>query len=170
MLSQKSTAVDKTELKAYLSDGTEFKGLLTFSGTVRIDGKYEGEVITKDILIVGETAQVQAEVNVGHVVVKGKLIGNVNATQKIEIATSGQIVGNIRTPSLLMAEGGILEGQCEMIKKESAPARPQPTSAARPATAPTTIPVARPAAAPTPAVGTPPTRDFRGVPNPPPKN
>lgn len=118
MRGPKSGSEDRDELKAFLSDGTEFKGLLTFSGTVRVDGKFEGEVVTKDNLIIGETAHVKAEVNVGRVLVKGKLIGNINASQKIEISSSGQIIGNIRTPALLMEEGAILEGQCEMVRRE----------------------------------------------------
>jgi cytoskeletal protein CcmA (bactofilin family) len=115
----KSNNDDKDVLKAFLSEGTEFKGLLTFTGTVRIDGKFEGEIITKDILVIGETAQVKAEVTVGQILVKGKLIGNINSTQKIEISTRGQVIGNIRTPALLMEEGAILEGQCEMVRREA---------------------------------------------------
>ena len=110
---------DKDVLKAFLNEGTDFKGLLTFSGTVRIDGKFEGEIITKDVLVIGESAQVKAEVTVGQILVKGKLIGNINSTQKIEIFTLGQVIGNIRTPALLMEEGAILEGQCEMVRRES---------------------------------------------------
>jgi len=110
---------DKDVLKAFLSEGTEFKGLLTFSGTVRIDGKFEGEIITQDVLVIGESAQVKAEVTVGQILVKGKLIGNINSTQKIEVFTTGQVIGNIRTPALLMEEGAILEGQCEMVRRES---------------------------------------------------
>lgn len=110
---------DKEVLKAFLSEDTEFKGLLTFSGTARIDGKFEGEIITKDNLVIGETAHVKAEVTVGQILVQGTLIGNIDSTQKIGISTRGQVMGDIRTPALLIEEGAILEGQCKMVQKKS---------------------------------------------------
>ena len=75
----------KEEVKAFLGEGTEFNGLLSFEGTVRIDGKFEGEVVSKDTLILGNSAVMNAEVSVGIIIVRGKIAGNIVASKKIEI-------------------------------------------------------------------------------------
>jgi cytoskeletal protein CcmA (bactofilin family) len=108
----------KEEVKAFLGEGTEFKGLLSFEGTVRIDGKFEGEVVTKDILILGENAVMNADVTVGTIITRGKVTGNITATKKIEVYKDGEIVGNIKTPLLIVEEGAILDGKCEMVKRD----------------------------------------------------
>ena len=101
-------------LNAFLGEGTSFKGTLTFEGTVRIDGKLEGEIFTKDTLVVGEAAQVNASVHTGVVEISGTVHGNITAERKVEIHTNGRLYGNISTPSLVIEEGVIFEGSCTM--------------------------------------------------------
>ncbi|MFH0924738.1 MAG: polymer-forming cytoskeletal protein [bacterium] len=105
------------EINAFLGEGTEFKGILAFEGTVRIDGKLEGEIVTTDTLIVGEQAILNAEINVGIIVISGKITGNITAKQKIEINKTGQVFGNVKTPSLVIEEGVVFQGSCEMPSK-----------------------------------------------------
>jgi cytoskeletal protein CcmA (bactofilin family) len=107
------------DIKAFLGEGTEFKGILTFEGTVRIDGKLEGEIISKDLLIVGETAFIAAEIDVGRMINSGNIEGNIMARQRIEILPPGSVKGHIRTPNLILMEGGKFNGTCEMIPSES---------------------------------------------------
>ena len=113
-MSKKEPTVSRGEIKAFLGEGTDFKGILTFEGTVRIDGKLEGEVYTKDTLIVGESAVVGAEINVHTIVISGVVRGNINATGKIEVHRPGKLFGNVKTPSLYIEEGVIFEGNCAM--------------------------------------------------------
>ena len=101
-------------LNAFLGEGTSFKGTLTFEGTVRIDGRLEGEIFTKDTLVVGEGAQVSAAIHAGVVVISGTVHGNITAERKIEIHASGRLFGNISTPSLVIEEGVLFEGSCTM--------------------------------------------------------
>lgn len=108
----------KEEVKAFLGEGTEFKGLLSFEGMVRIDGKFEGEVVSKDTLILGESAILNAEISIGTIIVRGKMTGNIVAANKIEIRSKGEVIGNIRTPLLFVEENAVLDGKCEMIKKD----------------------------------------------------
>ncbi|UCF30914.1 MAG: polymer-forming cytoskeletal protein [bacterium] len=115
---KKETAGARGEIKAFLGEGTEFKGILTFEGTVRVDGKLEGEIYTKDTLIVGESAQINAEINAHTVVVSGSLRGNVAATGKVEVLRPGRLFGNIKTPVLHIEEGVIFEGSCSMAQGE----------------------------------------------------
>jgi len=113
-MNKKEPTVARGEIKAFLGEGTDFKGILTFEGTVRVDGKLEGEIYTKDTLIVGESAVVGAEINVHTIVISGIVRGNVNATGKIEVHRPGKLFGNVKTPSLFIEEGVIFEGNCAM--------------------------------------------------------
>ena len=101
-----------------LGKGTEFEGKLIFEGTLRIDGKFKGEVITKGILAIGEGALVHAEVEADTIIVRGEVHGNLKATKKIEIKGSGKVLGNINTPSLIVEAGVIFEGSCQMSGRD----------------------------------------------------
>ena len=113
-MNKKEPTVARGEIKAFLGEGTDFKGILTFEGTVRVDGQLEGEIYTKDTLIVGESAVVGAEINVHTIVISGIVKGNINATGKIEVHRPGKLFGNVKTPSLYIEEGVIFEGNCAM--------------------------------------------------------
>jgi cytoskeletal protein CcmA (bactofilin family) len=112
-------------LNAFLGEGTSFKGNLTFEGTVRIDGKLEGEIFTKDMLVIGEGATVRADIHVGVIVVGGTVHGNVTASGKVELHSGAKLYGNIRTPGLSIAEGVIFEGSCSMGKGEAGSGDPK---------------------------------------------
>lgn len=102
------------EIKAFLGEGTEFRGVLSFQGTVRVDGHLEGEIIGGDLLIVGEGGVVKAEVEVGTLIASGKIVGNIRAKKRVELLASSSVIGNITTPCLVVAEGGIFNGTCDM--------------------------------------------------------
>ncbi len=106
------------DLKAYLGADAVFKGTLNFSGVVRIDGKFEGKVITNDTLIVGETGELTAEITAGTVVCKGKINGTLQAAQRIEIHSKSQVIGNIKAPSLYIEVGALFDGQCDMTAED----------------------------------------------------
>jgi len=97
-----------------LGKGSEFEGKLSFEGTVRVDGKLTGEIFTDDVLIVGEGAEVNAEVTVGAIVVQGTVRGNIMAKRSVEIHSPGKIKGNINTPSLFIEKGVFFDGHCQM--------------------------------------------------------
>ena len=101
-----------------LGKGTEFEGKLIFEGTLRIDGKFRGEVITKGILAIGEGALVHAEVEADTIIIRGEVHGNLKATKKIEIKGNGKVMGNINTPSLIVEAGVIFDGSCQMSGKD----------------------------------------------------
>lgn len=117
MSKKKNEQSESKEIKAFLGEGTEFKGTLSFEGTVRVDGRLEGEVVTSDTLIVGEKARINAEIHVGTLIALGKITGNISASKKIKIHSSCELNGNIKTPSLFIEEGAIFEGSCEMDKE-----------------------------------------------------
>jgi cytoskeletal protein CcmA (bactofilin family) len=110
---------DDVQIKAYMGEDTVFKGSLTFEGTVRIDGKFEGQVKTADTLIVGEKGHLKAEISAGTVVCMGLVEGIVIASKKIEIHSTSKVVGNIKSPAIYIELGGVLDGSCDMTGKES---------------------------------------------------
>lgn len=109
------------ELNALLGRGSEFEGKLTFEGTVRIDGKFTGSIITNDVLVVGEGAKVSAEITCGTIIVHGEVVGNVRAKTAIELHHPAKLRGNIETPSLMIEKGVIFEGQSKMENLEKTP-------------------------------------------------
>lgn len=102
------------EINTLLGRGSEFEGKLTFEGTVRIDGTLKGEVFSDDVLIVGEGARVEAEIDVGEIIIQGAVVGNIRAKRSIEILTPGRVKGDLSTPSLQIDKGVIFEGRCFM--------------------------------------------------------
>ena len=107
------------QIKAYMGKDTVFKGSLTFDGTVRIDGKFEGKVITEDTLIVGETGHMVAEISAGTVICMGRVEGTVIASKKIEIHSSSKVIGNVQSPALYIELGGVMDGTCHMDEKQT---------------------------------------------------
>ena len=105
---------EDASIKAYLGVDALFKGTLSFEGTVRIDGKFEGQVSTSDTLIIGETGDVSAEIEAGIVICKGRMQGSILASKKIEMHPASQITGNVRTPALNIELGAVLDGNCNM--------------------------------------------------------
>ena len=110
---------EDSQIKAYMGEDTVFNGSLNFDGTVRIDGKFEGQVTTKDTLIIGETGHLMAEISAGTVICMGYVEGTVTASQKIELHSTSKVVGNIKSPALYMELGGVLDGTCDMTGKET---------------------------------------------------
>ena len=110
---------DDVEIKAYMGEDTVFNGSLNFVGTVRIDGKFEGQIITEDTLIVGETGHLKAEISAGTVICMGRVEGSIVASKKVEIHSTSKVVGNVKSPALYIELGGVLDGSCDMTGKES---------------------------------------------------
>ena len=132
-----------SELNALLGRGSEFEGKLTFEGTVRIDGKFTGSIVTGDVLVVGEGAKVSAEISCGTIIVHGEVNGNIRAKNAIELHHPARVRGNIETPSVMIEKGVLFEGQAKMENlsfdkaekgagKPSAVAAPPPIAAVKP--------------------------------------
>ena len=111
------------EINTLLGKGSAFDGKLTFEGTVRIDGKLSGEVFSDDILIVGEGAEVNAEVEVGEIIIQGSVVGNIKAKRGVEIHAPGRVKGDITTPSLQIDKGVAFEGRSFMDNASGDPGK-----------------------------------------------
>jgi len=93
---------------------SSFNGILEFGKPLKISGKFTGEIRGSDVLLVDRTANVEAHIDVDHLIVLGKVIGNVVAAKKVELKEGASLIGNIRTPNLEIDDGVVFEGQCEM--------------------------------------------------------
>ena len=109
---------DFGEIRAFLGEGTSFIGTFQFEGTVRLDGRFEGEVSGSDLLIIGQAAAVRAEIQVGSLVVSGRVEGNIVARKRVELLPTAQVTGTVKTPALVVGEGAVLNGTCEMRREE----------------------------------------------------
>ncbi|MCR3922724.1 MAG: polymer-forming cytoskeletal protein [Firmicutes bacterium] len=95
---------------------TKITGTLTSTVSIRIDGCVEGEVTIEGDIMIGENAVIQANVKGKNIQVAGKIIGNVEATKKLEIMGMGTVEGDVNVTTLQVADGGILAGNCSMRK------------------------------------------------------
>lgn len=106
------------KLEALIGSDSEFKGDITAHGTLRIDGKLTGN-ITADSIILGDDASVTGDITARCVVIGGRVDGNVNADELVEIKHTGKLFGDIHTRKLSVAEGGIFEGRSLVQKDET---------------------------------------------------
>ncbi len=104
----------RDDINAFLGKDTEFEGKLTFSGAVRIDGQFKGEIFSKGTLIVGESAVIESNINVALIIISGEIHGNIIADNRIEIHAPGKVFGNIQSPTVVIDEGVLFEGNCRM--------------------------------------------------------
>lgn len=106
------------ELNGFLDRGSSFKGEMEFEDTMRIDGKFNGKIVSKNELIVGESAHIEGDVHVGRVAISGTVIGKIIAEQRVEIHRNGKVYSDIETPALVIEEGAIFQGNCLMGEKD----------------------------------------------------
>ena len=117
-------------LTAFIDQGSEFEGKLSFKDTVRIDGTFSGEISSDNTLIVGESGQIMASIHSVSVVISGLVEGDINASEQIVLHKSAVVNGDLDAPTIVMEEGAQLNGNVRMGKSSSAPAK-QPVAAAQ---------------------------------------
>lgn len=116
------SSAPRGNLTAFIDEGSEIDGKYTFSGTVMLNGKFQGEIASTDTLIVGERGVVNATVRVGTAIIDGELVGNVVATERIELKGKARVFGDLEAPVIVVHEGVLLEGHCKMTKTKPAEA------------------------------------------------
>jgi cytoskeletal protein CcmA (bactofilin family) len=97
-----------------LGAGAEFEGKLTFAGTVRIDARFKGTIVTNDVLVVGDRARIDADITCGTIVVYGEVNGNIKAKTAVELHAPAKLRGDVETPSFSMEKGVVFQGQSSM--------------------------------------------------------
>jgi len=110
----RTTSDDTSGASAFLGKGSRVVGKVSFEGAARIEGTVEGEILAQDTLTIGESAVVNAQITGNAVIIHGRVTGDVAARKRLEIRAPGKLVGNITTPSLVIHEGVVFEGECTM--------------------------------------------------------
>jgi len=114
------TVATRKKLTAFLDEGSEIEGKYTFTGTVLLNGKFQGEIASPDTLIIGERGVVNATVRAGALVVNGELVGNVHASERIELTGKARVFGDLESPVVVLDEGVMFEGHCRMPRPGAA--------------------------------------------------
>ena len=102
------------DISAFVGKGVEFKGTISYRGTVRIDGYLDGEIHTDGVLLIGDEAVLQATITAGTIICKGKITGDIVATECIKLRAPAIMTGSIQTPILSMEDGVVFNGALEM--------------------------------------------------------
>lgn len=107
------------ELTALLGRGTRFEGKLHFEGAVRIDGAFQGEIRSDDVLVIGDGAEVHGEIDVAVVIVRGGTVhANIRARRSIELCVPSRVTGSLHAPEVVLEKGVQFEGSLKMAPLE----------------------------------------------------
>jgi cytoskeletal protein CcmA (bactofilin family) len=104
------------EFTTVLGSSTRLDGKLEFSESLKINGYFEGEIISSGLLYIEQGAKVVADLSARAIIICGEVEGNLTASEKVELLDGGTLTGNIKTATLRMADGVHFSGKCEMIK------------------------------------------------------
>jgi len=118
------------QVETIIGRDTQVKGAVTAGGTLRVDGDVEGEIVTQGDLVIGETGRIKAQLKARNATIAGTVRGNVEVNDKLELASSAKLYGDIKTGTLIIGEGAIFKGACEMRQGNEKPGEPghQPSS------------------------------------------
>lgn len=137
---KKQSAPEPGTISTLLGRDTEIEGALTFKETIRVDGHIKGKLISSQgTVIVGENAIIEADVQVGVAIIRGKVHGRVDAGQRIEIYAPAQVNGDICAPTVTIDSGVVFNGNCKM-QATSKDTKDTKSKAAMPAVEPKTPP------------------------------
>ena len=117
------------DLNGFMDVGTEFHGELRFRNTFRIDGKLKGRVVSENTLIVGESGEVDAEIECGVVSIRGTVSGRIEGRERIELLAGSKVHATLVSPRLVIEEGAFFQGDCEMTPTAAANAGRPPVIA-----------------------------------------
>jgi cytoskeletal protein CcmA (bactofilin family) len=111
---ERSLKVIEGETMTLLDKDAQFEGKLTFDGKVQINGKFRGEIFSEGVLVIGEGAEIDAQIDIDSVIIQGQVNGTIRAKSRIEMHPPAVVKGDIASPGLVISEGAIFEGSCSM--------------------------------------------------------
>lgn len=124
---RRSVALPKgRDYTTYIDEGSEIEGKFSFSGSVLVNGHLHGEIISRDSLIVGEKAVVNASIQGDVVLISGEVVGAVSASTRLELLGNARVHGDVVAPVVIIEEGALLEGHCRMTHGRRPDSTPTP--------------------------------------------
>jgi cytoskeletal protein CcmA (bactofilin family) len=112
-------SVESVPRDTVIGSGTMIEGIISSRENVCVEGVFKGKIMSDACIIIGETGKVEADITADTVLMSGEVHGNIVAKTKLEITSRGKLRGNIKTGSLIIAEGVLFEGNCQMVWEES---------------------------------------------------
>lgn len=106
--------MQESQIDTILGEDIQFRGRLDFKNSLKINGKFKGQITTAGHLIIGTSAHVDADIEASQVTVDGDLRGNIVANKRIDLNKAARMVGDIRTPDLRIESGSKYSGSCLM--------------------------------------------------------
>ncbi|HRZ25466.1 MAG TPA: polymer-forming cytoskeletal protein [Spirochaetota bacterium] len=95
-----------------IGENSYFTGNFIINGSLRIDGRFEGKYLQAEQLYIGRPGKIKTNINAVSVIIEGMVIGNINASSRVLLMPTARILGDIKTPELIIQNGVILEGRC----------------------------------------------------------
>ena len=126
---------NSSQITAYLGPDVHIEGKLRFTNSVLIEGTFKGEIESSGSLVIGENAEVDAQIMTKTITIKGSLKGSVEASERVELKHNGRLQGDVITPSLQMDETVFFQGSCSMPTGKGSKQASNPNPSAKPKTA-----------------------------------
>jgi len=112
--SQEGSRSQASQVETVIGPNAKFKGSLSSSAVLRIDGEFEGDITSSSEVVVGETGRVKAQISARTAVIAGVVNGNMNVAEKLEVLSTARVNGDMLAGSLVIAEGAVFKGNCGM--------------------------------------------------------
>lgn len=116
-MARTSKQIEDNIVNSIIGEGSEFKGEFTVNGLLRIDGRFKGTIETDGKVLIGQSGEATTDIRARVVVIGGIVRGNIFATERVIMLATGKLHGNIITPSLVMEDGVIFDGNCVINKQ-----------------------------------------------------
>ncbi len=100
------------EINTIIGKNSCFKGVFSLKGALKVEGCYEGENLSVESIFVTASGKVKSNIKANTVVAEGIIIGNIEAKNRVMLMPTSRILGEIKTPELIIQNGAILEGLC----------------------------------------------------------
>jgi len=100
------------DINSTIGEASFFEGRFAVKGSLKIDGRFEGETLLVDQLQIGAKAKIKTDISATSVVVEGLVIGNISASRRILLLSTARVLGDLKTPELIIQDGVVLEGRC----------------------------------------------------------
>ncbi len=124
------------DVAVLIGEGSNIRGKCVFHGTIVLNGTVEGEIQCRGGLTVGPRGLARANISADSVVIEGEVAGNVTAQERVELAATARMVGDIQAPVIMISEGGQFHGNCRVTPTKPSTGRALAERAeARPASA-----------------------------------
>lgn len=110
----KNDTINTSIINTIIGSNSKIEGVLTASESTRIDGALEGKIISESSVIIGENGTVRGDITAAEILVAGIVYGNLVAKERIEMTSTGRVLGDIITKTLVIDEGASFKGNCTM--------------------------------------------------------